>query len=216
MSSTEPDSTPLASAGDELVIPREGVTEGRLRFTVGVENLEFVAEEGVEGLCHVHLSKPRPAVTVTGSTVHLRYPRLRGWSRRADPTVVRLNPEIPWTVEIDGAAGQVSADLRHGVLAGFAVRGSAGDLALRLGVPRGTVALRFGKSVSGLRIQRPAAVPVRVYIQGGASKARFDDQHFGGMSGPVHWQSPGFEAADDRYDIAIAGSASGPAVEGVA
>lgn len=211
---TEPESTSLAEpAGDELTVPREGARGGRLRFVAGVENLDLVTDERVDALCRVHLPTPRPALTVTGATVHFRYPRLRGWSRRPDPTVIRLNPRIPWTVEIDGGASQVAADLRDGVLASFAVRGGASGVALALGAPRGTVALRFGKSVSGLRVHHPAAVPVRVYVQGGASKARFDDQHFGGIGGPAHWQSPGFETAADRYDIAIAGGASGPVVE---
>ena len=55
---------------------------------------------------------------------------------------------------------------------------------------------------------RPAGVPVRVRIGGGASKLAIDDFAVGSTGGKMDRESPDYDSAEQRYDIEIGAGAS--------
>jgi hypothetical protein len=56
---------------------------------------------------------------------------------------------------------------------------------------------------------RPGDIAARVSVHRGASDAHLDDQAFAAVAGPLHWQTPDYAAATDRYDITVGRGASG-------
>lgn len=74
--------------------------------------------------------------------------------------------------------------------------------------PCGTVTVRIGGGVSGLRWHRPAGVAARVEIRGGASQLGLDPQYLGAVGGPVELEAPGYSAAAERYAVDVHGGVS--------
>ena len=60
---------------------------------------------------------------------------------------------------------------------------------------------------SQVRIDRPADVPVRLVVRGGAVSIDLDDQHVGATTGAT-LVTPGAETATDRISIEFIGGVS--------
>jgi len=45
-----------------------------------------------------------------------------------------------------------------------------------------------------------------VRVSHGARRLAIDDQYLGAVGGTTRWQSPGYDHATDRYDMAVAGA----------
>ena len=102
----------------------------------------------------------------------------------------------------------VVADLEDIELRGLEVSGGTSRFEARLPRPNGSVRVRIGGGASDVTLFRPIGVPVRVRIGGGASKLAIDDFSVGSAGGKTDWRSPGYEAAEGRYDIEIGAGAS--------
>jgi hypothetical protein len=200
---------PKHPSGEVVRIPFDGAAAGRLRFTAGAQDLDLVADEAIDDLCHARFAGSPPLITTRAGTIRVRYPRVLPWPFRSRPTIMRLNPTLPWDVEIHGGAQRVTADLRRAELTRLAVHGGASHVTLDLPCPRGTVSLRFAKGVHHLAIVRPGDTAARVSVNRGASDAHLDDQAFGAVGGPLHWQTLDYAAATDRYDITVGRGAGG-------
>jgi hypothetical protein len=100
------------------------------------------------------------------------------------------------------------ADLQELELTGLEISGGASRLEIRLPRPRSTVPVRIGAGASNLELIRPAAVPVRVRIRGGASKLAIDDVRVGAAGGKTDWRSPDYDLVEGGYDIEIGAGAS--------
>jgi len=200
---------PNRTSADEVRLPLSGATVGRLRFTAGAQDVDLVADDAIDDLCHARFVGPPPLITVRAGTIRVHDPRVLAWPFRPRPVILRLNPTLPWDVEIHGGAHHVSADLRRTELIRLAVHADASHVTLGLPPPRGTVSLRFANGVHQLTIVRPGDTAARVSVHRGASDAHLDDQAFAAVGGPLHWQTPDYAAATDRYDITVGRGASG-------
>jgi hypothetical protein len=89
------------------------------------------------------------------------------------------------------------------------VQGGLHDASFHLGPPRGTVPIRISGGAAKLELLRPAGVPARVSIRGGAWRHALDNRQLGAGGGGTQWESPDYAGAEDRYEISIAGGASG-------
>lgn len=147
----------------------------------------------------------RPAeVLQHGDTVTIEYPRGVFFDRRRTwASVVVLNGSVPWHIEVRGRASKLTADLGAITLLGFEVLGGASELLLALPPPSGEVPVLLSGGASDVAIHRPAGVPVRFRVAGGASGLSLDDQRFRAVGGETVWQSHDLDGADDRYDIQI-------------
>jgi hypothetical protein len=79
---------------------------------------------------------------------------------------------------------------------------------LELPVPSGEVPVQLSGGGSGITVLRPAGVAACVHLKGWGSAFIFDDQIFSNLGSDVRLQSPGYEAADHRYDIEVSSSGS--------
>jgi hypothetical protein len=161
-----------------------------LRFTAGAQDLDLVADEAIEDLCHARFAGSPPLITTRAGMIRVRYPRVLPWPLRSKAAIMRLNPILPWDVEIHGGAQRLTADLRRTELTRLAVHGGASHVTLELPSPRGTVSMRFAKGVHQLTIVRPCDTAARVSVHRGTSDAHLDDQAFGVVGGPCTGRPP--------------------------
>jgi DNA-binding MarR family transcriptional regulator len=201
---------PPATGGDasERSAPLGAARAGRLELPTGIARLTLRGDPALEDLFRARFDGPAPEVQVKGGTVRIAYPRFRPFDFRRQAADVTLTGAIPWTIDLRGGASHVEADLRAVPLRGLEVTGGASELTLRLGPPSGAVRVALAGGGSKVTLRRPADVPARLRVRGGASKLVFDAQRLGAVGGEIQLESPGFAGAADRYELELTGGAS--------
>lgn len=190
--------------------PLGDLESAQLVVASAVSRLTVRAGTGMDALYQAQFEGPPPEVKVKDGVVTMRYPR-RTWflsaggGRAAD---VALNAAIPWQISIQGGALDIAAQLGGLDLAGLQVKGGVSMMRLELPVPSGEVPIRISGGASEIIVRRPADVAARVHLKGWASMFIFDEQTFSNLGNDVRLQSPGYAAADRRYDIEVSSSAS--------
>ncbi len=181
---------------------------GRLVFANGAANLTLRADRKLDRMARAAFEGSPPKASLERETLTFRYPRVGrpfDWRRRrAD---VALSTSIPWEIDVRSGAASMNADLQGVELLSLRI-GSASDVEVILPPPTGAIAVTIGVGASNVTILRPAEVPVRLHIKGGAAKLAFDDESFGAVGGAVRLQSDGFNEQEDRYEISVRGGAS--------
>lgn len=194
----------------DLSSPLGAVESGRLVFANGAYRLALRADSGINDLYRARFEGPAPKVKVEHGTVTFRYPKRflgpLGW--RSHPGEVTLNAAVPWEVEVRGGAARIKADLEGLALDSLALKGGISDLELNLGEPSGVVPVRLSGGASKVSIRRPSGVEARLSVKGSVGKLTFDEQSFDAVAGKIRLQSPGFDAASNRYEIEVSGGAS--------
>jgi hypothetical protein len=180
----------------------------RLVFTQGVANLRIRADGSMPDTYRAEFYGPKPRVTEANGAITIEYQRFNPfiWGRTSADVV--LSPSVTWSIEIRGGVAHWDGDLRNLAITGIEVLGGASKIDLQLPRPRGTVLVRVSGGASHLTVRRPAGVPARVHIGGGASKLELDTQYLGAVGGPVRLETPDYSNATDRYDVEIGGGAS--------
>src|ERR1019366_205370 len=191
---TEP--APVPDAGGELSTPLADATAGRLEITGHAANLRIRSDAGAALLYTASFERRAPRIRARGGRVTLAYPGI--FALGAGRGVIGLNRTIPWTIELRGGASNVDFDLTGVPLTGFGLTGGSSRVECRLPQPGGTVGLR-----------------VRGGVGGGLSKLRVDARQYRAMGGPAVLDSPGYEEATDRYELAVDGGASHITVDGL-
>jgi DNA-binding MarR family transcriptional regulator len=213
---------------DTYSAPLGGATRGRLVFVTGgprlsmnvapfgpgasariimetaASRLAFERATDPGQLISAAFTGPLPDCRVADGVVTIRYRRSPFSSRRAR---VRLNPSIPWTVEVSGGITDLTGDI-GAPLATLEVSGGANHIKLDLPAPTGTAAVRVTGVVSGAALTRPSSVPVHLLVGGGISHLRLDDVTARQVSGRRHYESGDYAGTPDRYDIEITGGAA--------
>ncbi len=157
-----------------------------------------------------------PDIRVDGGTVSVEYARrFRAFDWRRVAVHITLNGSIPWSVEVRGGLAQMEADLSLLQLTSFAMTGGAANIEVTLPYPKGTVPVRMSGGAAGIAFHRPAGVPASARLTGGAVKLQFDRQQLGAFGGLTRLETPGYEAAPDRYDIRVTGGASSVTIDTV-
>jgi DNA-binding MarR family transcriptional regulator len=193
---------PLSSA------PLGGVTAGRLEFTKGASAVKIRADAELQDLYRATFDGPAPDVSVSGGTIVIQQRRRLLPFGRTQTADVALNPAVPWSVSLKGGMWELTADLRGLRLESLTVGGGASDVTLWLPAPVGIVPVVVTGGASSVDIHRPAGAAMRAAISGGASQLDFDGQRVGGVGGRNVLESPGFDAAADRYEMRFSGGAS--------
>jgi hypothetical protein len=180
----------------------------RLVFPHGVANLTIRVNESMPDTYRGDFYGPKPRVTEADGVISIDYSRFNPFIWGRTSASITLNPSVNWSIEIRDGVSHWDGDLRNLELAGIEVRGGVNKAELRLPRPTGTATVRVSGGASHLTLRRPAGVPARVHIGGGASKLELDTQYLGAVGGPVRLETPDYPNADDRYDLEIGGGAS--------
>jgi hypothetical protein len=185
----------------ELAEPLGASQKARLVFSRGVSHLTVRTDGSMQDLYRARFEGKVPDVRAEDGTVTVRYRpslhRTRG--------VMTLSERVPWSIKVAMGMSNVAADLKDVELTDVEVSGGVSKVEMTLPHPKETVRIRIGGGASNVELLRPSGVPVRVRVGAGASKLAVDD--FRG-EGKIDWESPGWEAAEGRYDIEVGAGAS--------
>jgi DNA-binding MarR family transcriptional regulator len=165
----------------EHAAPIGGLHEARLLFKAGAHELLIRGASDLDDLYRAKFEGPVPQVRLRDGTVNIQYKGGWQWAfheRRAD---ISLNTALPWEVEIDGGASKLQGKLSALDLRSFRLTGGVDKFRLMLGQPAGVVPIRFTRGANNIRIERPAGVPVRLTVRGGAGRVDFDKQQVRGL-----------------------------------
>jgi hypothetical protein len=177
---------------------------GRLVFVRGAAHLRIGVDASMQDLYRARFEGKVPDVRVDGGTVTVKYRP----SLHVTRGEITLSGRVPWAIKASMGMSGVVADLQDLELTGLEVSGGASRLEVRLPHPKAAVPVRIGAGASNLELIRPAGVPVRVRIRGGASKLAIDDVRVGAAGGKTDWRSPDYDLVQGRYDIEIGAGAS--------
>lgn len=200
-----------ASAEVDTGEAREGLDRARLELSVGAAEVD-VRSGGLDGdqLYRVHIEHAGtpPEVRLDRASGTVRIAQRADWFRGARRLHVgaRLSDAIPWEVSCSTGAIRGDFDLSTASISGLQCRTGASRIDIVLGAPKGTVPVRVQGGALTVNLTRPAGVAVSVQANGGAVQLRADGTHEDGV-GPRAWRSDGYDAAKDRYDIAVSGGA---------
>lgn len=215
--------------GETYLAPRGEARRARLVFATGAPRLNIggaalgqqvrmVAETAAtrltlragdpgEELIVASFIGPPPDMRSVDGTVNIRY-RRRMMDTRSREIAARLDPSLPWSIEVDGGITDLDGDLRSVSFAGLDLRGGVNHLTLRLPRPDGTVRIVVEGGSSSMRISRPAGVPIALSARGGVSRLRFDARRVDASGSDLRLESSGFATAPDRYELELAGGVS--------
>ncbi|HET7182259.1 MAG TPA: MarR family transcriptional regulator [Candidatus Limnocylindrales bacterium] len=185
----------------------------RLIMETAASRLRFEGPAPAGELVRATFDGPQPDVRASGGVVTIRYKReaLAAFSGRG--ARIELATGIPWTIEIDGGITDLAGSLARIELEGLDIGGGANHVSLDLPVPSGSVPVRLHGVASDVRFRRPAATPAALTVDGGIAKLRLDNQKHHNVGGRHRFQTDGFTAAPDRYEVEVLGGASQVRVE---
>ena len=103
--------------------------------------------------------------------------------------------------DLDGSLAAVA-------LAGLEIGGGANHVSLDLPSPSGSVAVRLDGVASDVRFRRPAGSHAALTVDGGVAQLRLDSVKQHNVGGRHRFQTDGFAAAPDRYEVEVLGGAS--------
>jgi hypothetical protein len=176
-------------------------------FRSGANELTIRGGAGPTELYRARFEGPVPQVRLRDGSVSIQYRSGRAWDWRKRRGDIALNSTVPWTAAISGGASKVTVDASRLDLRLLEINGGADRLRVTLGRPRGEAVIRMTGGASQERVDRPADVPVRLIVRGGAASIDLDDQHIGATNGAT-LTTQGAEEATDRISIEFIGGVS--------
>ena len=184
---TREEATALRQTPDQGAVATErsapigGLSRARLLFRSGAHELLLRGTPDISELYQATFEGPAPQVRLRDGVVTVQYKGGWKWDwkeRRAD---LSINSTIPWDVEVIGGTSKLQGKLAELDLRSFELTGGVDQLRLTLGPPKGEVPIRLTGGANRIRIERPAGVPVRMKLHGGAASIEFDK----GKHGPL-------------------------------
>lgn len=203
----ESSEAPLDTGPAEHAAPLGGLTHAALAIRSGANEMTIRSGAGPSELYRARFEGPVPQVRLRDGTVSVQYRSGRAWDWRKRHADFALNSTIPWTAAIVGGASRLTVDASRLDLRLFEITGGADRLRVTMGRPSGEAVIRMTGGASQVRIDRPADVPVRLSVRGGAVSIDLDEQHIGATTGAT-LVTPGAETAKDRISIEFVGGVS--------
>lgn len=182
---------PLGSLSRGHLVVRQGASHLLLRLGAGMSDLYHLAGDGKS-----------PDVELRGGVLSIK--QRHG---RHDSTTVTLNAAVPWEVDVEGGAVQLSADFLLGHVPSLHIAGGVSDVVVRLPAPSGVVPISIDGGARRLRLERPYGTAMRVHIRGGSRQLSLDSLLLGSV-GEARWESPHAAIAADLYDLRIDGGST--------
>jgi Domain of unknown function (DUF5668)/Cell wall-active antibiotics response 4TMS YvqF/N-terminal domain of toast_rack, DUF2154 len=198
---------------ETVSLPLEGAARGEISISSGVGELRISpADEGanlIEG--QVVLAQGEQAIvnhnrsndTLSFSlrsqgTPSVWWPGFRDHSKIWD---LKLNPDVPLTLELNGGVGDVTVDLQRTKLTSLTAKGGIGNGTFTL--PRqGRVSATINGGIGNLTVIIPAGMAAHVHVNSGLGQVA--------VTGSFQYQdndytSPGYDSATDRVDVQVDG-----------
>jgi len=197
--STSP-SAPLAA--HQISHDRDGLPAATLDVVSGATTID-VAVGDTGGKLFLAATPPDsgllPDAVVSGARVSLSL--ANAGSAGSSAVTVTLDPDVLWTVNIDGGATSDVVDARAGKLAAVTIAAGATSIELTLPSPSGTTTVHETGGASRFVVHAEGAFPAQVRFSGGGGSAVIDGTSHSGIAGGTAFTPAGWAAAQDRYDI---------------
>jgi DNA-binding MarR family transcriptional regulator len=198
-----------ARQGGQVTAPLGGVHRGRLEFIKGAARVSIAVDPGLTELYRAEFEGGLPDIKTDGGTVTIGHKRhLLPFDWRVAKSDIWLSPAVPWEISLKGGMWKLSCDLRGLELRSLEVGGGASDIELWLPAAAGVVPVRISGGASNVKVHRLAATALGAEVSGGASNLVVDGRRLGAMAGRNRFETEGFAAAADRYEVRLSGGAS--------
>jgi hypothetical protein len=205
---------------EQVAIPLEGAGKvgvklsfgaGRLNLSGGAAPNEVVSGSFEAGVDH--------STRLEGDTlrVNLR-PRYEDWwampwmwgGYRREWTV-RLNPQVPLSLEVEAGASESRLDLSQLRAHDFRLQIGASSADLTLPAAAGSTKARVEAGAASVKIRVPPGVAARIKFSGGAASFQADPARFPKV-GAVY-QSSDYDSAPNKVDLDIEAGAGGVRID---
>jgi hypothetical protein len=125
-----------------------------------------------------------------------------------------LNRDLPLELRIEGGASEMRLDLRDTQVTDLVIKTGASDTEVTLPQAAGHTRVRAEAGAAALKLYVPAGVAARVKAKAGLASVEIDQDRF--PRGARGYQSPDFEAAENRVEIEVEGGVGAFEVRGIA
>lgn len=188
---------------------REGLAEGKLEVNLGSARIDIRGAALGDQLYRARIDSggrpPEVRLDRSSGTVEISHTgtwMFGGWGRvRLD---LQLSDAIPWEAELKTGSIRGTVDLSTARIARFECDSGSSQLDLSVPRPAGEVPIRIEGGSVRVRLRRPSGTAVRVNASGGSVRVTADGVRQRGF-GSVAWQTPGADAASDRYEVRFSG-----------
>lgn len=190
----------------------DGLAAAKLEIAVGAARIDVRSAPLADQLYRVHIDHggPQAEVRLDRATGTVRISQPVTWAIGVSRRLyidAQLSDALPWYISCSTGAVRGVFNLASGQAAGFECRTGASRIELNLPKPKGQVPIRIDGGGLQVDISRPAGIPIRVQVSGGAVRLTADGTRQDGI-GNREWRSQGFDAAGDRYEVSVAGGAT--------
>jgi hypothetical protein len=118
---------------------------------------------------------------------------------------LQLNDAVSWEVHIDSGSVRGAVDLSGVTVTGFECHSASSKIDLKLSKPTGEVPINAEGGSVQVQLHLPPEAEARVSAKGGSVRLTVDGARQGGGLADQTWQTPGFDAATDRFDASFSG-----------
>lgn len=119
---------------------------------------------------------------------------------------MKLNPNPVWNVKLDAGATDVNFDLSKFKVKTIKLNGGAGSFAIKLGQPLSTTDINISTGAASVKFTIPQNAACRI-----SKSSAFSSDDFEGFTkkGDGDYETPGFDAAKNKFYIHFSGAMSG-------
>ncbi|AIM38575.1 LiaI-LiaF-like domain-containing protein [Sphingobacterium sp. SG20118] len=137
-------------------------------------------------------------------TLNLNGKTKKGINSKGNATVIKLNKNIIWDLNLDVGAADIQADLSNFKLRNLSIDAGASNLDLKLGYPQMLTNINIDAGASSIQIAIPREAACQITTEMALSSVHSDDSFVkGNEKGTL--TSSNFESAKNKFKISIDG-----------
>jgi cell wall-active antibiotic response 4TMS protein YvqF len=162
---------------------------------------------------HITYSGPTPDVTLVSSNgigdLSISQKNNFGFfaQSRRFTLDIQLNPQVQWSFNFNSAASTDTFKLADINVGSMQLNTAASHEDITLGMPKGQVSIAIDGAALTVHIHRPSGTAASAQVNGAVANLTADGRQIHGL-GTASWQSDGYDAATDSYNIQVNGAAS--------
>jgi hypothetical protein len=189
-------------------VPLEGAQRARVRLSHGAGRLDIASGAGMNNLVEgdfgggIDLDSRRNGDALDAS---LRVPvqvfPFSWWPGSTLDWNVRLNREVPLTLEVEGGANDTRIDLRDVRVNDLTLKSGASSTNLTLPARAGMTRARVSSGAASINIAVPEGVAARIRWRGGLSTVNVNQARFQRLGDT--YQSPDYDSAANKVDLDV-------------
>ena len=158
---------------------------------------------------HVEYSGAKPDLSLDRSTGDLQISQNNSFGifgNRRFVLNMQLSPAVTWNITVNTAAATDTFKLSSLKVGIIELNTAASREDITLGKPSGMVPINVNGAALTVHLHRPSGTEASVHVSGAAANLSADGRQYHGI-GDESWQSSGYSAASDAYQVDVSGAA---------